>query len=140
MKRVASKKFVSRVAPALALLAAPLVAIEQAHAQAVGTCTPPTSAAAPVNNTAVTCTGGTITQNGANGYGTGTETGDTITVDASATVTGTLEGIVVSDGTVTNNGGIIKGTDNVSGGIGFHTFNPANAVNNNSGTIQGGFS
>ena len=38
-----------------------------------------TSVATPANNTTVTCEGGgTITQNGIDGYGTGTETGDTM--------------------------------------------------------------
>ena len=69
----------------LALLTAPFVAVEQAHAQ-VGTCTPPTSNSTPVNHTIVTCTGATITQNRPNGWGTGVETGDTITVLAGASV------------------------------------------------------
>jgi autotransporter-associated beta strand protein len=66
---------------------------------------------ASANNVTATCTGTTLNQGGGApgtsadpngyGYGTGTETGVTVTVDSNATVTGTIRGINVGDGTVT---------------------------------------
>ena len=93
----------SRIAAALLLSVALFVCAERAKAD----CSPSTSVATPANNTSVTCSTGTITANGANGYGTGTETGDTITVvnanngpNINTTVTGTAAGIAIHDGTI----------------------------------------
>jgi hypothetical protein len=64
-------------------------------------CTPP----APVNNTIVTCTGSTNPAN-FNGYGTGTEVGNTYNIVAGATVTGTGNGLAFLSGAVNNSGTI----------------------------------
>jgi hypothetical protein len=84
----------------------------------------------PVNDVAVTCTGATVNQNAPNGYGSITDTGNTITVVPGASVTGTARGIFFSDGTVLNSGSITGGN---FGGIRATTANVAN-----SGTITGG--
>ncbi len=139
-KKIGSKKIVWRVAAALMVSTAPFVAIQHVHAQTTPACTPATATDAPVNGQTVTCTGGIITnQNDPNGYGTGVETGNTIIVDPSTTVTGTSVGISVNDATVTNNGGTITGG---SSGL---FFNGDSIVNNGSdpnnaavhGTISG---
>lgn len=102
---------------ALAILAAPFVAMERAEAACTAT-TP----------TVIDCTG--TTTNSPNGFGTGTETGLTINVQPGATVSGTQSGVVLDDGTV-NNLGTIQG--NGSGGAGILVNN--NLTLQNSGTI-----
>ena len=119
MNGATSKSVVRRVAAALTLLTAPLVAVEQANAQVPlpNSCSPATSTATPANNTTVTCSGTTTDQNADNvttfaGYGTGTETaiivnvGDATTpasVTASSNVPAST-GIFIHDGTVNNFG------------------------------------
>ena len=101
----------------MTLLAAPLGVIDRAH----GAC----DQTAPVNNATVTCSGPTTDANPPNGWGTGVETGDTIIVEAGASVTGSLNGISVANGTLNNLGtisGLLNGTERVnnvmnSGGI-----------------------
>src|SRR5262249_4624641 len=125
MKRFGANPFVCRVVAAAAFLSAPLVVIDASTAE-VGTCTP----AAPVDNAIVTCTGGTITANDPNGYGTGVETGNTINVDSTATVTGTSNGITVHDATINNSGAIT--------GAGFGLFvDSVTVANGLNGTISG---
>lgn len=66
-------------------------------------CTP----ASPVNSATVTCTGATVDQNALAGYGTATDTSNTITVEAGASVTGTNgSGLLLATGTVVNHGSI----------------------------------
>ena len=65
--------------PAMVVLI-PLALVEDAEAD----CTPNS----PVNNTIVTCTGTTPNQNDPNGYGTATDRGNTINVQAGAVFTG----------------------------------------------------
>src|SRR5215471_3688507 len=88
------------VAGAVTFLVAPLAVVERTQAA----CAPPTSTATPANNTTVTCTGTTTNANPPNGWGTGVETGDTINVQAGATVSGTSAGISVNDATINNQG------------------------------------
>jgi hypothetical protein len=90
-------------------------------------CTP----TSPVSNSAVTCTSTTTNQNGVGGYGTTTDTGNTITVVPGAAVTGTTHGVVFDTGTVLN-----SGTISGSGGAGIFARTLANVIN--SGSISGG--
>jgi hypothetical protein len=103
MNGARSNIVVRRVVAVLALLTTPFVAVERAKAQVPpsNSCTP----AAPVNGTAVTCTGTVTNQNPPNGWGTGVETGDTITVQNGAVLMGTNGLFVGTANTVTNDGG-----------------------------------
>src|SRR3954454_19219376 len=100
-----------RLVVAPALLIAPFVAIDRAAAA----CNPPS----PINNppVTVTCTGTTTNQNGTNGYGTNTDTGNTINVQSGASVTGDTSGLLFNNGTV-NNLGTITATGANGSGIG----------------------
>jgi uncharacterized protein with beta-barrel porin domain len=115
---------------ALALASASVVAIGQAHAA----CNPPTSAATPVHDAAVTCDTNTTQQNGLNGYGAGFETNITVDVLSGVTVAGAASGggLVFTSGTVNNDGTLsgAAGIQTSSGGRGVSTVN-------NSGSIQG---
>jgi autotransporter-associated beta strand protein len=95
-----------------ALLAASIVMLAAGSAWAV--CTP----ASPVNNAAVTCTGATADQNGIDGYGSATDTGNVITVEAGASVTATGgRGLVFDTGSVANHGSIVSpNNDGIRGG------------------------
>jgi uncharacterized protein with beta-barrel porin domain len=113
-------------------LATVLLASEAAWAD----CTP-----ASANNVTATCTGTTTNQAGGapgtsagtHGYGTGAETGVTVTVNNNASVTGTNGGIFLRDATVTNNAGAtVTGQTGIVGATGF-----ANVTN--SGSITGTF-
>ena len=129
MKRVGSRKFLGRVAGTVTLLAAPLGVIDRAH----GAC----DQTAPVNNTTVTCSGTTTDANPPNGWGTGVETGDTIIVQAGASVsttTATGIGILLLNGTVNNLGTITGGAQ----GFGIDAADLINGITvNNSGIIGG---
>ncbi|HEY7231504.1 MAG TPA: hypothetical protein VH558_14150, partial [Pseudolabrys sp.] len=102
MNPAESKKLVRRLATVLMMSAAPFVAAGQAQAA----CTPPT----PANNALISCTGGSITQNGTAGYGTGNEGGNNITVDSTATVTGTVNGFLLGDVNTIINDGTVEAT------------------------------
>src|ERR1700751_745416 len=129
MNRFALNGVVRRVATALMLSTAPFVAVERAGAA----CDQVTSAAAPINNTAVTCSGPTTDANPPNGWGTGIGTGDTITVQSGASVTSTStitgNGLNVFDGTI-NNFGTVS-----SAAVGVRLNNGGTV--NNSGPIEG---
>lgn len=117
-----------RIVCVLAFLVAALAAINQAEAA----CLPN----APVNNASITCSGFTNGQNGIAGYGTNADTGNTITVQPSAAVTGTSFGVILQSGAVNNFGGVFGGTSNPTG-IGIQ----ANSIMlTNSGTVSGGVS
>jgi hypothetical protein len=110
-------------------------------ASAFAQCAPTTSAAAPLSNATVICTGTVTNQNSPNGYGTGAENNLTINVQANATVTGTTSpgnGISVANGNTINNLGAITGPQN-NGIIAFDNANDTLTVNNNSAgaTISG---
>jgi autotransporter-associated beta strand protein len=95
---------------------------------ALAVCTP----TSPVDNATVTCTGATIDQNAAAGYGTSTDTGNVITVAAGASVTGTgsRSGLIFNTSTVLNYGTITGGLYGIQTG--------ANLVDiTNAGTISG---
>ena len=115
-----------RLVIAPALLIAPFVAIERAAAA----CDP----ASPVDNATVTCTGTTSNQNGTNGYGTATDTGNTINVQSGASVTGKVNGLRFNDGTV-NNFGTITGQGTGVTEAAISAIDTANVIN--SGTITG---
>ena len=96
---------------------------------ALAVCTPPS----PVDNATVTCSGATIDQNSAAGYGTSTDTGNAITVAAGASVTGTAsrDGLLFATATVLNYGTITGGLYGIRIGANF-------ADITNAGTISGG--
>jgi hypothetical protein len=122
-KHVIRIDLAGRLVVAPALLIAPFVAIDRAAAQ----CDP----LSPIINTTVTCRGTTTNQNGPNnGYGTDTDTGNTIKVLSGASVTGLIFGLRFKDGTV-NNLGTITGTN----GFGIAATDTATVFN--SGTIAG---
>ncbi|MEH2502706.1 hypothetical protein V1290_001517 [Bradyrhizobium sp. AZCC 1578] len=110
-----------RHAIALAPLVAPIAAFDRAQAAC-----DPTS---PVNNSTITCAGTTTNANGTDGYGTDTDTGNTINVASGASVTGTRHGLTFSRGTVNNSGSIAGGSSGIFGAL-------LGAVNN-SGIISG---
>ncbi|OPY96422.1 hypothetical protein A5906_03975 [Bradyrhizobium sacchari] len=95
---------------ALTLALAPLVVGSGAEAA----CTPPS----PVSGTVVTCTGTTDNANGTIGYGSTTDTGNTINVVAGARVSGTSSGIALQQGTVNIAGNIIGGDITTTGATG----------------------
>ena len=131
---------------ALTLVVAPLAALERARAA----CTP----TSPVNNATVICSGTTTNQNaGGVGYGSLTDNGNNIVVEAGALVTGMSEGVLQNIGTVNNFGSVsgffaIFGFDSIAvtnagtvsstntGGIGIGS-NVATTVTN-SGTVTVG--
>lgn len=101
-------------------------------------CTPGAiDATTPAPGTTVTCSGNTAQQNGANGYGTGNQTGITIDVLNGASVEGlgapaVTHGIWVGDGVIRNGvGASIQGT---AGGI---TATTGSVGLTNDGTITG---
>jgi len=112
-----------RHAMMLVLLLSSLAASDRAQAACA-----PTS---PVNNATVTCTGTTSGQNGNTGYGSLTDSGNTINVLSGASVTGIDTGVQLHDGTV-NNAGTISVT-NFSGVVAV-----TDLTVNNSGKIFGG--
>jgi uncharacterized protein with beta-barrel porin domain len=150
----AARSFVTVLAMALAIA---LLAGEAAWAD----CTP-----ASANNVTATCTGTTTNQGGGapgtsagtNGYGIGTETGVTVTVNNGASVTGTSAfsaGIGLGDATVTNNAGAtvtggqfgivanngvanVTNSGGITGIIGIFAFTNATVTNNAGATITGG--
>ena len=125
-------------------------------------CTPVTSTASPVTNSTVTCTGVTINQNTALGfnigYGTFNETGNTIDVQTTASVTGDSFGLGLADGNTVNNSGLVTGgsvgvvtttgstvtinnltsSSTISGPTG-EGFDVTNVVLSNAGTVTGQF-
>jgi len=138
------RAFLSSTAPAAAsrrsravwLAAGVVLAVVATGSVARADCTP-----ASANGVTATCSGTTTNQGGgvpgtsagANGYGTGNETGVTVNVTAGAgnTVTGINAGIYLGDATVTNNAGA-----SITGGQhGINTFDFANVTN--SGSITG---
>jgi outer membrane autotransporter protein len=127
MKSANPKLLTGRHALMLAVTIAALVAAGQAEAK----CDPES----PVNDKIVTCTGTTDGQNGNGtiGYGTETDSGNTINVLSGASVTGTIEGVRLHDGTI-NNDGLIE----ARGDIGFAIGAAATVTVNNksSGTIR----
>ena len=130
MKNAGANISVSRLVAAAVSLVTPLVVVELNPARAAGTC----DTAAPVNNAAVDCFGGTITANDPNGWGTGTETGDTITVESDAALHGNNAGIFVKDATIINQGSIAGAVF----GILFNSASIASSVTNGANDISGG--
>jgi hypothetical protein len=105
----------------LALLMAPFAIVDRANAA----CAP----ASPVNNTTVTCSGATADENGTDGYGTSTDTGNTYNILSGASVTGTSAGLRFDLGTVNNFGAIAgAGVGGSFGGGGI--FGSIGGVNN----------
>src|SRR5882672_2146302 len=126
-----------RHAMMLGLLIASVAASERAQAD----CNPPTSAANPLLNATVTCTGATLNQNPPNGFGTGNEDNLNTTVVQGATVTGTADanansvGIFFNTGSVTNFGTISGIGGAGRSGFGIRVLDSATVTN--SGTISG---
>lgn len=138
-----------RVAALVTVLAALAIATT-AHAA----CTPPAvDATNPGPGSTVVCSGVTTDQNGAAGYGTGSQTAITIDINPGATVTGTVNQGVSINYAVVNNAGAVAGAvqgiesqllatvnnslgASILGGLnGVVTNNSASIVN--SGTITG---
>ncbi len=119
MKRLATTGLKRTVMAGL-MMTASLAAIERAYAACA-----PTS---PVNNATVTCTGTTTNQNDPDGYGTATDAGNTINVQAGASVTGTNAGLIMNIATVNNDGSVSGST------FGVRVFNDLTL--NNTGLIQ----
>jgi uncharacterized protein with beta-barrel porin domain len=128
------------------LLAAMATVLLAGHA-AWADCTP-----ASGNHVTAVCTGITINQaggapgtsGGTSGYGTGAETGLTVTVASGASVTGTTYGVIYSTGTLTNagtisggifGGGTVTNYGTISGLNGILSGNGSSYVTN-SGTIS----
>ncbi|MEH2591101.1 autotransporter outer membrane beta-barrel domain-containing protein [Bradyrhizobium sp. AZCC 1721] len=101
---------------------APLIALAAPVDRAEAACDP----ASPASNVTVTCTGTTTNANGFDGYGSFTDSGNTINVLSGGLVAGTDIGLVFNDGTV-NNFGTIAAT------AGIIAVGPATVTN--SGTI-----
>ena len=110
-----------RHAAALVLLIAPFAVAGRADAA----CDP----ASPIagSGVTVTCLGTTTNQNGNNGYGSSTDTGNTINVLPGASVTGTVNGLIFNGGTV-NNSGTISGRTAIDAGNGTSTVNNAGII------------
>jgi outer membrane autotransporter protein len=102
--------------------------------QAQAACAPATSGGTPSNST-VTCSGATLNQDVASGYGTGLQNTNTVNVQTSATVTGTTNGFFLGNGNTINlaTGTLVTGGANgLVIGTGTTTLN-----NNNGGTVSG---
>jgi hypothetical protein len=127
MKLADPKLLTGRHGPMLAATIAMLAMVGQAEAK----CDP----VSPVNDKTVTCTGTTDGQNGNGtiGYGTETDSGNTINVLSGASVTGTIEGVLLHDGTI-NNDGLIEARGDVGFAIGAAATVTVN--NKSSGTIR----
>jgi len=133
-----------------AMMSALLLASFAMSGRAQADCTP----ASPVSNATVDCTGATLNANGTNGYGTATDSGNTITVESGATVTGSANGVrgglqatVINLGTITGTtfdgirgeGGSLLTVDNsgaVSGGSSGIDATSLSLTNRSSGTIS----
>lgn len=89
-----------RLSTSITLLA-PWIVISDARAA----CTPPS----PVSGTTVTCSGTTTNSNGTIGYGSVNDEGNTINIEAGASVAGSSSGLTLRGGTVNNQGGIAGG-------------------------------
>jgi hypothetical protein len=126
-KHVIRINLACRLVVAPALLIAPFVGIERAAAA----CDPPS----PVNGADVTCKGTTGSPSTPVGYGTDTDTGNTINVLSGASVTGSVNGLRFNDGTVNNSGTISAPADQ---GVAIRGQDSATVTN--SGTISTGVS
>lgn len=109
----------------------------------------------PAAGTTVTCSGATVDQNGADGYGDGNQDGLTVNVQSGASVAGTDSGIRLRDNNTVQNSGSISafqrygvradnGSITVTNNVGatitgdqVGVFAEGNATVNNSGTITG---
>jgi hypothetical protein len=98
--------------------------------RAEAACTPPS----PVSGAIVTCTGTTTDANGTTGYGTATDSGNTINISAGSSVIGTHIGIEQSMGAV-NNAGSIR-TDVTNGQIGIAALNGVDLNNASTGRVD----
>ncbi|WP_194407528.1 autotransporter domain-containing protein [Bradyrhizobium sp. CCBAU 53351] len=98
--------------------------------RAEAACTPPS----PTSGAIVTCTGTTTDANGTTGYGTATDSGNTINVVAGASVIGTNIGIAQSRVTV-NNAGSIR-TDVTNGQTGISALQGVDLINTSTGRID----
>jgi len=127
MKPANPKLLTGRRALMLAVTISTLAAIDRAEAK----CDP----VSPVHDKTVTCTGATDGQNGNGtiGYGTKTDSGNTINVLSGASVTGTVEGVLLQNGTI-NNDGLIQATGDSDSAIGATATVTVN--NKSSGTIR----
>lgn len=103
--------------------------IERAEAA----CTPPS----PVNGTVVTCTGTTDNANGTIGYGSTTDTGNTINLVSGSKVTGTNYGIKLDQGSVNNAGIIVGGSAAANGAVGIFAGRDLDLKNVDSSSIIG---
>ena len=125
MKPANPKLLTGRYALMLAVMISTLAAVDRAEAK----CDPES----PVNDRTVTCTGTTDGQNGNAGYGSVIDSGNTINVLSGASVTGTLEGLLLHDGTI-NNDARIEATGD--GGLAIRAIATVTVNNKSSGTIR----
>ena len=103
-----SRRLLRISAPALML--APWIMTESAQAA----CTP----ASPVNGAVVTCTGTTNNVNGTIGYGSATDTGNTINLVSGSNLNGATSGITLNQGTINNAGAVLGGSAVTNGATG----------------------
>jgi autotransporter-associated beta strand protein len=122
------------VASAARSLAQAFAIVLLAGDAALAVCTP----TSPVDNATVSCTGTTIDQNLAAGYGTSTDTGNVITVAAGASVTGTgsRDGLIFDTATVLNYGTITGGLYGIQIGANFADITNAGTISGSIAAIQ----
>ncbi len=120
----AQPRFARRCLARGGLFALLVVAVDRAEAACA-----PTS---PVNNTTITCSGATTNQNGTDGYGTNSDTGNTYNILSGASITGTNFGLRFNTLGTVNNSGTITGAGTNEGGV----FGLVRGTVNNSGVIS----
>ncbi|WIW48771.1 autotransporter domain-containing protein [Bradyrhizobium sp. 62B] len=111
----------------------PLIAIAASTDRAAAACDP----VSPVDHAIVTCTGVTNNQNGTVGYGSATDTGNTINIVSGASVTGVLAGLQFQDIVRLDNSGTISVLDPSGAAIEANAF--VDVTNGADGVITGGF-
>jgi hypothetical protein len=116
------------------LAGATAIALLMPTSQTLAACSPTAGPGTPASGTTVTCSGATNNQNGVEGYGTGAQSGLTVNVQTSASVTGADDGILLNNTNTVNNSGAITG----NGFAGIEATNSITVNNAAAATITGG--